>query len=143
MYVECKSSDLGQFWFIIFENNDEKRRILNDMRLASDNLSELGKQKLYDLIHKISSRCKHNDTCPDNDEIVSYIFQSEVDNVVMFMMIFSSYIQKLNDICDIYKDIVATKDEQLIRYRELMDLYTGRIKDYEAKYGEIITDDIK
>lgn len=98
MYVERKSSSrAGQFWLLVFNNKDDKRKTLNELRLAGNYLSENGRKALYTLIRKISARCEHNEKYQKDEEIASCIFKSDIDDIILFMFVFASVIKEMDE----------------------------------------------
>lgn len=101
MRIEQKFSEqTGSAWLITFKSKEEKREILNELRLTEDYLSESGKERLYTLIRNLSKRCVHDDRFCKKDEIATCVFDSDVHNVILFMSIFASAIKDQNKLYD-------------------------------------------
>ena len=139
MYIdEKKSSDKGQFWVIVFENKAEKREFLNMLRMVDSHLSDNGKQQLYALIRNISSRCEHDATSQNEDEITSYIFPSDIEDIILFAFLFSNIVLDVTNVntelrddntslCNAYEFLGDTIDE----YNAKLDKYENIIADHK------------
>lgn len=151
MYVERKSSSrAGQFWLLVFNNKDDKRKTLNELRLAGNDLSENGRKALYTLIRKISARCEHNEKYQKDEEIASCIFKSDIDDIILFMFVFASVIKETDELCDKYREVanerrkIANGWHDLFNDRkEYINIQSLMIDYYVDKYGEIDEEEFK
>lgn len=151
MHVERKSSSrAGQFWLLVFNNKDDKRKILNELRLAGNDLSENGRKALYTLIRKISARCEHNEKYQKDEEIASCIFKSDIDDIILFMFIFASVIKETDELCDKYREIANERrkiangwSDLFNRGKEYINIQSLIIDYYVDKYGEIDEEEFK
>lgn len=151
MHVERKSSSrAGQFWLLVFNNKDDKRKTLNELRLAGNDLSENGRKALYTLIRKISARCEHNEKYQKDEEIASCIFKSDIDDIILFMFVFASVIKETDELCDKYREVanerckIANEWHDLFNDRkEYINIQSLMIDYYVDKYGEIDEEEFK
>lgn len=135
MKVLRKSSRrTGTFWLITFKNREEKREILDELRLTEDCLNECGKDHLYALLRKLSKRCEHDDKYQKDDEIATCLFDSDIADIIMFMSSFAFAIKTWYDVFDDYEEHI----ERLNKRIAYLNKQIKAIGEQRDKYIELL-----